>query len=124
MKAEEIVWLDPVTTATANVLGTVAELFADAEFLPVTKNLDKRITLMFKNKDGKVATVVASNTVTKLFRAGALTISQILGFPVIKGDKGLFAGLPSTGWTAMANIKVTAYTPAPIDFNDVNLAGL
>jgi hypothetical protein len=124
MKAEEIIWSDPLTTATANVLGTVAELFATSEFLPVTKNLDKRITLMFRNADGKVATVVASDTVTKLFRAGKITISQILGFPVIKGDKGLFAGLPATGWTAMSKIRVKAYEPAPVDYNDEQLKGL
>ena len=123
MKVEEIIWSDPLTTAaSANVLGTVKELFEGSEVLPVTKNLNKRITLMFKNAEGKIATVVASDSVTKLFRAGELSISQIMGFPVIKGDKGLFAGLPSTGWVAVSKIKVTAYTPAPIDYNE--LAGI
>lgn len=123
MKAEEIIWSDPLTTAaSANVLGTVNELFANSEVLPVTKNLNKRITLMFKNAEGKIANVVCSDSVTKLFRAGELTISQIMGFPVIKGEKGLFAGLPSVGWVSVAKIKVTAYEPAPIDYNE--LAGV
>lgn len=116
---EEVIWRDAETsTSTTNIIGTVKELFGDCEFLPVTKNLDKRVTLMFK-KDNKIATVVCSDTVSKLQRAGKLSFDQILSFPIIKGDKGLFAVLPFQEWIEMKSIVVREYKPAPLTLEEL-----
>ena len=139
MKTEEIIWKDPFTaTGTVNAIGNLNELFTGSKMLFVTKNLEKRATFMFDNgkagAEHKTATVACSDAVNKLYRAGKLQASQIIGFPVIKGEAtnkatglkepALFVSLPPQGWMEVANIKVTAYTPAPVDFNDRSLAGL
>jgi hypothetical protein len=117
VKTSEVVWRDANTsTGTANVIGTTRVLFADCEVLPVTKNIanGKRLTIMIKKGD-KVTNVIGSSNVTALYKAGSLTINQMLDFPVIKADNGgLFVGLPATGWVAMSSIKVEVYRPSSV----------
>jgi hypothetical protein len=120
VKFEEIVWRDELTSnGNLNTLGTVKELFHDCELLPVTKNLDKRATLMFK-KDGKVANVVMSKSVNELFRAGKLTIPQVMGFQVIKAENGgFYAALPASGWIEVKTIKVQDFKPSGLSLEDL-----
>jgi len=120
VKFEEIVWRDELASnGNLNTLGTIKELFQDCELLPVTKNISKRATLMFK-KNGKVANVVMSKSCNDLFRAGKISIPQILGFQVVKGDNGgFYAVLPASGWIEVKTIKVQDFKPSGLSLEDL-----
>lgn len=125
MKTEEIVWRESTDTngVELNLIGTSAELFKDAEMFPVTKNIGKRVTMMFR-KDGKIANVIASQACTELFRAGGITIPQILGLQVAKtqatsGEDILVAILPASGWLQVKTIKVVDYKPVGVTLEDL-----
>jgi|APFre7841882793_1041355.scaffolds.fasta_scaffold27808_1 hypothetical protein len=120
---------ESTTTANnENMLGTVQEVFGQCEMLPVTKNLDKRATLLFKH-EGTVYTVVMGKACNELFRAGKITLNQIFGFPVMQTEltdsetgelrPAYFIGVPSTGWLDASTIKVEDYKPAPVTLNDL-----
>lgn len=121
----------PETATTANnenFLGTVQEIFGTCEMLPVTKNIAKRATLLFK-KDGIVYTVVMGKACNELFREGKVNLNQIFGFPVMQteltdpdtGDlrTAYFIGVPSNGWVDASKIIVETYKPASITLNDL-----
>lgn len=121
----------PETTTTANnenFLGTVQEVFGTCEMLPITKNLDKRATLLFK-KDGLVYTVVMGKACNELFRAGKVSINQIFGFPVMQTElpdaetgemrPAYFIGVPTNGWVDASQVTVEAYKPAAITLNEL-----
>jgi hypothetical protein len=116
------------TTNNENFLGTVQEIFGTCEMLPVTKNIDRRATLLFR-KGGTVYTVVLGEACNKLFRAGKVNINQIFGFPVMQtklpdADTGelktaYFVGVPSNGWIDASKITVEFYKPAVVTLNDL-----
>ena len=121
----------PETATTANnenFLGTVQEIFGTCEMLPVTKNIAKRATLLFK-KDGIVYTVVMGKACNELFREGKINLNQIFGFPVMQTEltdpdtgelkPAYFIGVPSNGWVDASKIIVETYKPASVTLNDL-----
>lgn len=121
----------PETATTANnenFLGTVQEIFGTCEMLPVTKNIAKRATLLFK-KDGIVYTVVMGKACNELFREGKINLNQIFGFPVMQTEltdpdtgelrAAYFIGVPSNGWVDASKIIVETYKPAAVTLNDL-----
>jgi|GWRWMinimDraft_13_1066021.scaffolds.fasta_scaffold01419_7 hypothetical protein len=110
---QKLVWRDEQTQNSASV-GTMKEIFADFEFLPVknSKKGAKRATFLFKDKvSKKVTNVICSEALTPLYRSGKIKEEQIMGFPVIWNEerKALFVGLPSTGWVGVETITVQNY---------------
>lgn len=71
-----------VKRTPANSIGICAEIFADWELVPTVKNVNKRVNLEFIAGDGTSINVVASRAVNDLYRAGKMTIRQMLGLPV------------------------------------------
>ena len=131
MKNLELLVGRPETATTENnenFLGTVQEIFGTCEMLPVTKNIAKRATLLFK-KDGVVYTVVMGKACNELFRAGTVNLNQIFGFPVMQTElpdpktgelrPAYFIGVPSNGWVDASKIVVETYKPATITLNDL-----
>jgi len=102
--------------------GTMSDVFADFETLPVknSKNGARRSTIMFK-KDGKVTNVILSAVLTDAFRAGVVEKEHIFGFPMVWNEekKQLFVGFPAEGWTKTATITVKNYV-VKFDHNDVS----
>lgn len=116
------------TENNENFLGTVQEIFGTCEMLPVTKNIAKRATLLFK-KNGIVYTVVLGKACNELFRAGKVNLNQIFGFPVMQTEltdpdtgeskTAYFVGVPSNGWVDASKIIVETYKPATVTLNDL-----
>lgn len=126
---DKIVWQDPIQSdSNVTFLGTADKLFDDCEHLFIEKNVDKRFTLMFKHPTtGKTVSVVASDLVNKLYRTGQMSKAEALSLDVLQGKDMLdgrtntmrqtfWLSLPATGWTKVADVKVTPFTKA-IDYN-------
>jgi len=125
---DQIVWTDPIVRdSKVTSLGTADKLFNDCEHLFVTKNVGKRVTIMFKNANGKVRTVVASEVVDKLIRQGIMSQEEALSLPVLKGEDRLdsktntmqptfWLSLPGTGWVKVSDVKVVEFTKV-VDYN-------
>ena len=119
---EKLVYREATSQDGINA-GTISEVFADFEMLPVknSKSGARRSTIMFK-KDGKVTNVILSAVLTDAFRAGVVEKEHIIGFPMIWNEdkQQLFVGFPAEGWTKTATITVKNYVVAPFDHNDVS----
>lgn len=124
MTTQELLSTMTFTDATANdtqSVGTFKEVFTGFDILPVkhSKNGAARSTIMIR-KDNKVATVVCSPAVTELFRANIINMEHILGFPILRGNNGgTYVTLPSLGWTAVKDMKVVDFVPAPVKHEDL-----
>lgn len=110
---KKLEWRDELTQNNASV-GTMKEIFADFEMLPIkhSKKGAKRASFLFKDKvSKKVTNVICSEALTPLYRNGKIKEEQILGFPVIWNEerKALFVGLPSAGWINVETITVQDY---------------
>lgn len=115
----DVIWREE--NANNAAVGTFKDLFSDYESLLVknSKNGATRATIMIK-KDGKVANITCSEPLTKLVRANKLGMNEIAGFPVLKSDgKGIFVGLPSSGWVEVRSIEVKDYVAAPISMSEM-----
>ena len=103
--------------------GTISEVFADFEMLPVKNSRTgaRRSTIMFK-KDGKITNVILSETLTDAFRAGIIETAHIVGFPMIYNEdkQQLFVGFPAAGWAPTKSVTVKDYVVAPFDHNNVS----
>ena len=117
---QKLVWRDEQTQNNAAV-GTMKEIFADFDYLPIKKSKTGalRATFLFKDKvSKKVTNVICSEALTPLFRSGKISVEQIMGFPVIWNEerKALFVGLPSTGWAGVETVTVQDYE---VNYEDV-----
>ena len=124
MTTEELLSTMEFKDATANDAqspGTVKEVFAGFELLPVknSKTGAVRATIMAR-KDNKVYTIVCSPAVTELFRANMITMEHIIGFPILRGNNGgTYITLPSSGWIAVKDIVKKDFVPAPVALEDI-----
>lgn len=142
---DKIVWEDPIQSDSSMVkLGTAEKLFDDSEHKFTygnKRNADKtlaldsngktipvRATVIFRHlATNKGRTVVCSDIVNKLLRTGQMTEAEALSLDVLQGKDMLdsrtntmkptfWLCLPATGWTKVADVKVTPFTKA-IDYN-------
>ena len=120
---EKLVYREATSLDGINA-GTISEVFADFEMLPVknSKSGARRSTIMFK-KDGKVTNVILSATLTDAFRAGVVEKEHIVGFPMIWNEekKQLFVGFPAEGWTKTATITAKDYV---VKFDATNVSDI
>ena len=107
MQTELIIWKDAVNNNNMQELGKAFELFKGCKTLFVTKIVDKRVVVMFKNDKEQVSTVVTTATVNRLFREGKITKAQMITLPVLRSritgaeEDTLWLSLPATGWQDM-----------------------
>lgn len=123
-----------VKRTPVNSLGICSEIFADWEMVPTVKNVHKRVNLEFIAEDGTSINVIASRAVNDLYRAGKMTVRQMLALPVymtttnangepLTDDAGNQITIFSIGQLRGASVgkvkdqKVEAYKPEPVDLD-------
>ena len=111
-----IIWKEEVSNNNLQELGKAFEIFTGCKHLIVTKNVDKRAVVMFKNDKNQVSTVITTKTVNKLLREKRITPAQLLGLPVLRGriegaeEDTLWLSLPATGWREIGTVEeITNY---------------
>jgi len=110
MSKELIIWKEAVSNTNLQELGKAFEVFAGCKHLIVTKNVDKRAVVMFKNDKEQVSTVITTSTVNRLLREGKITKAQMLTLNVLRGrikdatEDTLWLSLPATGWSEMGTV--------------------
>ncbi len=116
-----ILWKEE-TAQTGNNLGTLKEVFPNAEILIVknSKNNAQRATVMVK-QNGKISNLICSLPMTPLVRDGRITKEHLAGFPIMYNEKqnSLYIVFPSQGWVEIKDIKVAEYKPTVVSAQDV-----
>ena len=117
----QIVWRED-KPQTGTGLGTLKQVFPDAEILVVKKSRTgaKRATLMVRTAKG-VTNVICSEDMTPLVRDGRVTLEHMAGFPLVWNDKqnSMYIGFPSTGWVEVKKITPKEFKPEAVSHNDL-----
>jgi hypothetical protein len=107
-------------------LGTLPTAFKDHEFFFQDKRLNKRATYFIKNpaNTNETISVVLSEPVNDLYRAGKLTKLQLLSLPVFFCEKlknkegvtydGYVLGKPGASWSNFSKVADKAQSVADV----------
>ena len=114
----KIEWKDE--SATGAELGSIKTAFPNASTLLVKNSAAQRATIMLK-EGNKVTNLTISLELTKLVRAGLVTIDHLILMPLVYNatQNQIYVGRPSEGWLEVKEIEGKDFIMPELSFDDI-----
>ncbi len=114
----KIEWKDE--SATGAEIGNIKTAFPDAQTLLVKNSKADRATIMLK-QGSKVTNLTIGLELTKLVRAGLVTMEHLVLMPLLYNEKQnqIYVGRPSEGWLDVKEISGKDFIMPELSFDDI-----